>query len=136
MRCLKAGHMTKKQREQVLAKTGGKCAYCGCHIEIGKMQVDHIVPLFRGHSAESLASYKMVKGDDHIDNYNPACARCNKWKGTWTVEQFRREIGDQIERLNKYSANYRLAKSYGIIEETTKPVVFYFETISVPLVTG
>jgi hypothetical protein len=40
---------------------------------------------------------------------------------------FRKEIEHQIERLNKYNNNYRMAKDFGLIQETIIPIVFYFE---------
>jgi hypothetical protein len=60
---------------------------------------------------------------------NPSCPRCNRWKSTWNIEQFREEIGLQVERLNKYSPSYRISKDYGLIEEKNITVKFYFEKI-------
>jgi hypothetical protein len=60
----------------------------------------------------------------------PACRICNKWKGAFDFELFRKEVSEQVKRLNDYSSNYRMAKKYGLIQETEKPIVFYFETLT------
>ena len=64
---------------------------------------------------------------DNIDNLLPSCRVCNKWKSSHSLEQFRKEIGEQIRRLNEYSPNYRFARKYNLINETPHPIVFYFE---------
>jgi 5-methylcytosine-specific restriction endonuclease McrA len=100
------------------------------------MQVDHIIPK-RNFTAFTLNNYKIppflkhlgVNDTHHFDNLNPSCRYCNKHKDTFDLETFRKEIEIQIDRLNKCSANYRIAKRYGLIQETIKPVIFYFETI-------
>lgn len=110
----------KSVRIQVYNKCNGRCAYCGKELH-GKFQVDHIKPTFRGWTDEEMARHKIgERGTDDIDNLLPACARCNKWKATWSIEQFRNEISLQIQRLNAFSSNYRLALDYGIISETPK----------------
>jgi len=38
--------MTKKQRAEVFAKTGGKCGYCGCELD-KTWHVDHMLPILR-----------------------------------------------------------------------------------------
>jgi 5-methylcytosine-specific restriction endonuclease McrA len=75
---------------KVLAKTGGKCYYCGCVLPedtyIHDMvensisghrnwHVDHMLPIARG-------------GDHNINNLAPSCANCNKSKSTMTAEEF------------------------------------------------
>lgn len=121
--------MTKKDRATVFNKYGGRCAYCGC--ELGKnFHVDHIAAHWHNYTDEQAQRHKINKGADTIENMNPACPRCNRWKATFTIEGFRREISLQIERLNSYSANYRMAKDYGLLIENTKPVKFYFETLT------
>jgi 5-methylcytosine-specific restriction endonuclease McrA len=113
--------MTKKERQQVHDKYGGRCAYCGEHLVKG-WHVDHIEALDRwAHEDRS-----------HLNcmaNYNPACASCNINKHSASLEDFRRLIGGFIPSLNKYSTQYKLAKRYGLVVETDKPVVFYFETL-------
>ena len=118
--------ITKKEREDVRLKYGGKCAYCGCDLQKG-WHVDHIEPKFRNWEEVTLRGFKRERGKDDVSNYNPACPRCNRWKGTWSVEEFRREISLQLERLERDSAPFRMARDYGLIEEKDIKVEFYFE---------
>ena len=64
-----------------------------------------------------------------ISNLLPTCRVCNKWKSSHSVEQFRKEIEEQIKRLNEYNSNFRFAKKYNLIQETPHKIVFYFESI-------
>lgn len=126
--------MTKKDRQLVFDKYKGRCAYCGCELVKG-WHVDHIQAIRRNDSDESIERMNkirttpLVRGKNLIENYNPACRQCNIWKSTYSIEQFRKEIAEQIKRLNDYNANYRNAKRYGLIIETNIDVKFYFETI-------
>lgn len=104
-------------RHKIHEKYGGKCAYCGQPIEYKDMQIDHLVPLYRG-------------GKDSEDNYLPACRACNYYKHTLTVEDFRREIGEIKRRFRARNFRYRMALKYGIISETENEIRFYFEKIT------
>ena len=95
--------MTKKiNREEVYNKCEGHCGYCGKEITIKQMQVDHIKPLYRNDKVTTLEVWGVERGSDNFDNLMPSCARCNRWKSTFSLEMFRKEIERQIERLNKY----------------------------------
>ena len=118
----------KIDRESIHQKFGGHCSYCGKEITLKQMQVDHFIPVFRGWENGVLEGFGLKRGDETIDNLFPSCARCNRWKSTWNIEQFRNEISLQIQRLNQRSTNYRIAKDFGLIEETNKSVLFFFET--------
>lgn len=120
--------MKKEKRQIIFNKYDGKCAYCGCELQKG-WHIDHIEPKFRSWSDKTLASYNRQRGLDDIENYNPACPRCNRWKGTWNIDEFRREISLQTERLKRDSSNYRMALDYGLIKETEMEVKFYYETL-------
>lgn len=119
--------ISKNLRIQVYKKYDGHCAYCGCELN-GKFQVDHIEPIYRGWNYTLIDKYNKKRIED-ISNYNPSCARCNKWKSTWSIEEFRHEISMQIERLKRDSSSFRLSLDYSLIQETKKQVKFYFETI-------
>ncbi len=119
--------MKKDIRVKVWNKYDCKCAYCGKDLEYKQMQVDHIVPVYRGTSDEGMQAMKANRGSEDIENYNPSCARCNRWKSTLTVEKFRKEIEKQTARLQRDSSNYRMAIDFGIIKETESKVEFYFE---------
>jgi 5-methylcytosine-specific restriction endonuclease McrA len=119
--------MKKINREEVYNKCGGKCGYCGCDISIKEFQIDHIVSQFH---------YKFKKNVKYTDkdmndmsNLLPTCRVCNNWKSSHSLEQFRKEIGLQIRRLNDYSSNFRFCKKYNLVIENPHPIVFYFETL-------
>lgn len=122
--------MDKKVREIVYNKYNGRCAYCGCQLGT-KWHVDHIEPVYRTWKDEDQFNklIKRKRGTDDLTNLNPSCPRCNKWKSTFSLEQFREEIGKQVERLRRDSSGFRMAMDYRLIEETCSKVVFYFETI-------
>jgi len=117
----------KKFKNEVYEKFKGCCAYCGNSITLKNMQIDHITPIYRGWSDAYLERFNLVRGTDELVNLNPSCRVCNKWKSTYTLEQFRNELQLQIERLNARSAGFRIAKTYGLIEETKTKVIFHFE---------
>jgi 5-methylcytosine-specific restriction endonuclease McrA len=121
---------SQETRIAVWEKYDKHCAYCGKEIEYKQMQIDHIEPLFRNYKDKELEYMKRSRGEHNTDNFNPSCARCNRWKSTYTLEQFRKEISLQIDRLNRDSNNYRMAIDFGLIQETKVPVKFYFETIN------
>ena len=92
---------------------------------------------------EIYANYKWIDSDWvndgychperlNIENQNPACASCNINKHSDSLEEFRKMIAHFIVTLNRDSVQYKIAKRYGLIEETSKPVVFYFETLTTP----
>ena len=66
----------------------------------------------------------------HIDNQIPACASCNINKHSMSLEEFRKLISGFMKHLNELNTQYKIAKRYGLIQETVKPIVFYFETLN------
>lgn len=129
----------KINRPTIYNKCGGKCGYCGNPISLNSMQVDHIIPksfyelhIKKGFRIPEFLNHLSMNDVNNYDNLMPACRVCNKWKSAHPLELFREELSEQITRLNKRSANYRIAKMYGMIKEEIKPVVFYFETLTTP----
>lgn len=118
--------INKKTREEVYNKFNGKCAYCGEDIQYKDMQVDHMISQFH-YKIKKHTKYTDNEDMNHIDNLLPACRVCNKWKSSHSVEQFRKEIKEQLRRLREYNPNYRFATKYKLIQETPHPIVFYFE---------
>lgn len=124
--------MTKKQeREFVFNKYGGKCAYCGDPLQKG-WHKDHIEAIERNHKWDFKKRKWKVVGMtkpelDIIENMNPSCPSCNINKHSMTIEQFRKQIKGFIKSLNLRSTQYKIAKRYGLIEETEIDVKFYFE---------
>lgn len=104
----------KKVRLQIHEKYNGHCAYCGCDLEYKEMQVDHMESLY-WHG-----------GSDNISNYMPACRMCNFYKSTMTLDKFREQLQTITDRLENEFI-YRLAKKYGMVMESKKPIQFYFE---------
>jgi uncharacterized protein (TIGR02646 family) len=109
----------KIDRQKVYDKCDGHCAYCGVEITLKQMQVDHIRPHWH--------TFTEQEGSHDLDNLNPSCARCNKWKSTYSVEHFRKVVETSLDRLERDTPNFRLARDYGLIEVIEKPVIFYFE---------
>lgn len=73
LRGVKRKQMPKANREAILAKTNGKCVYCGTKLTLQRGQSnsyhrDHVLPVARG-------------GTDDIGNLVPSCQRCNNSKG-------------------------------------------------------
>jgi 5-methylcytosine-specific restriction endonuclease McrA len=66
--------LSSREREEVLAKTGGRCHICGDPIK-GKWQADHL-------SSHSLG------GDHSIDNFLPAHPVCNRGRFFYKPEEF------------------------------------------------
>ena len=106
--------MNKKIRLAVYEKYDGHCSYCGEKIEYSKMQVDHMFPKYRG-------------GTDDISILVPSCRSCNATKSTYTIEEFRKRIADDVARLYRDSAKFRILERFGQVAITERPVVFYFE---------
>ena len=126
----------KNKRQQVYDKYEVHCAYCGDHIDIKAMQVDHYLPKanFLTHvlnkwKVPEFLSHLTRDDVNHIDNLMPSCRSCNKFKDTFHMENFRNEVEQQVVRLRKYKPTFRLAERYGLISCEIKPVVFYFEKL-------
>jgi 5-methylcytosine-specific restriction endonuclease McrA len=109
--------ISKKTRERVAVKTDKKCGYCGVDLP-NRWHVDHIEP------------YAKNRSKCEIDNYMASCPQCNRFKSSFTVEAFRRELEYQLGNARKYSVNFRFAEKYGQVIATPKPIVFYFETLN------
>ena len=114
--------MNRKVREIVYNKYNGHCAYCGCKIEYGDMQVDDIVPKCRGEER-----WVETIGTDDIDNLNPSCKMCNFYKGMRDLESFRTRLKTTLIENVTQPFNYRLAKRYGMVREEEWDGKFYFE---------
>ena len=91
------------------------------------MAIDHVIPLRRMDTDKELESYGITRGTDAIENLLPSCKSCNSIKGSLTIDNFRASIASSTDQLAKYTTKYHTALKYGLITETNKPVVFYFE---------
>ena len=116
--------VSKKYREIIFNKYGGKCAYCGCELQKG-WHIDHLEPIRRGVLKDGKSMYEER---DILSNMMPSCPSCNINKHSLSLEEFRNLISEFMKHLNEVSTQYKIAKRYGLVMETIKPVVFYFET--------
>lgn len=111
-----------KVRHIVIEKYNYKCAYCGVDITLKTMHIDHIKPLLRSESGSR-------KGDNTIENYNPACAPCNISKSSFDLEVWRNEIQLKLNRIERDSSTYRNLRRFGLVGVLKTDVKFYFETL-------
>jgi len=116
--------MKKSDRQRVFDKYGGRCAYCGCELQKG-WHVDHLEPVRRNMRDGAFINPEA----DCFDNYMPACPSCNINKHSMSLEDFRNMIANFPISLSAYSTQYKIARRYGLVKETDKPVIFYFETL-------
>ena len=107
--------LPKELKNQIWDKCTGHCAYCGVELSKG-WHADHVIPVVRG-------------GPDDIMNLMPVCPKCNNFKASFTLEQFRHELSMQVTRARKYSVNFKMAERYNQIVVKETPIVFYFEKI-------
>jgi 5-methylcytosine-specific restriction endonuclease McrA len=121
---MKHKRISKKTRELVLNKYGGKCAYCGCDLTLSTMQVDHIKAVY----ASSLENDGVETQDDSLENLNPSCRQCNFYKGTLDIEQFRYKIKTTLYGTCQNTFQAKLAKKLGMMK-VTQFDKFYFEKL-------
>lgn len=112
------------EREIIYSMYNGRCAYCGNRLQKG-WHVDHFYPVKRNWWRGDCVNPQ----NDTIENKMPACPSCNINKRSMSIEQFREFIGHLMVSLNRDSTQYKIAKRYGLIEETGEKVKFYFETL-------
>lgn len=61
---------------RIFSKCNGRCAYCGCIIDINKFEIDHIKP-------------QCIGGSNFDSNLNPSCKSCNASKHKLSIDEFR-----------------------------------------------
>lgn len=124
--------MKKAEREAVYNKFGNRCSYCGKPLEYKKMQVDHLFPKCLGHQyGDRYYREKYnLQGDtvDSFENLMPSCRRCNHYKRSYKLEDFRKMIKTLNDRLFK---NYiaKVALDFGTVAKVEWNGKFYFERI-------
>ncbi|EAW8183920.1 HNH endonuclease [Salmonella enterica] len=130
--------LTRKQREKLRMKFGGRCAYCGCELPEKGWHADHVQAVLRKSEQCMKAAEKGIfrlktTGEvfrpeaDCPENLFPSCAPCNLLKTTYSLEMFRKQVSLQVERGRRSSVNFRTAERFGLISVLNKPVVFWFE---------
>ena len=120
--------LSKAEREALRMMFGGRCAYCGCELPAKGWHADHVRAIYRSWPrAADTNGLLPSRGKDAIENIFPACAACNLFKSVYDLETWRGEITKQVERARKKSFNFRFAEAFGLVRETSAPVVFWFE---------
>ncbi|EAB1659839.1 HNH endonuclease [Salmonella enterica] len=102
--------LTKKQREKLRMKFGGRCAYCGCELPEKGWHADHVQAVLR-------------KSEQCMKAAEKGIFRLK----TTSLEMFRKQVSLQVERGRRSSVNFRTAERFGLISVVNKPVVFWFE---------
>lgn len=110
--------ISKMTRGNVYSRFNGRCAYCGCEIELKEMQVDHFIP------------HMGLGGEDNLDNYYPACQVCNRVKSNLSIEGFKKSIRNcgRIHRNRKkpiMADSDKIAIKYGLTKEDHEIELFY-----------
>ncbi len=122
--------MKKEKRVEVWEKYGKRCAYCGKELEFIDMQVDHLTPKNMSHLYTNKRSrgYYNLQGDnvDSFENLMPSCRRCNHYKRSYSLEDFRRLMKTLHKRISGQYID-KVAIDYGIIKLTPFSGKFYFE---------
>ncbi|EAW6334471.1 HNH endonuclease [Salmonella enterica] len=101
--------LTRKQRERLRMKFGGRCAYCGCVLPEKGWHADHVQAVLRKSERCMKAAEKGI------------------FRLKTTGEVFRKQVSLQVERGCRSSVNFRTAERFGLISVVNKPVVFWFE---------
>ena len=117
--------MNKACRKRVHDIFGGKCAYCGCELP-ERWHADNIEPIVRNWWNGTCNHPEL----DVESNYFPSCPSCNILKSSFGIEIFRKGIQGYVNSLNQYSTQYKMAKKFGLVQETNVEVKFYFETFT------
>jgi 5-methylcytosine-specific restriction endonuclease McrA len=110
--------MTKKERQIVFDKFGGKCAYCGCELIKG-WHVDHLAPVVRRN--------KTIKGGYYINKSTQERVRLmsvdedNAHEHLWIEDKvvpagFDSPENDTIENCNPACASCNIQKSSNSLE--------------------
>ena len=148
---------SKKDRQIIYDKFGGHCSYCGCELQKGwhvdellpirrnrkllKAGFYHkitkeIKPTSHRAMNDPDYEYKysrwVADGCEHperlnIDNQMPSCPSCNINKHSMSLEEFRSLVSGFMKHLNEVNTQYKVAKRFGLVQETKNEVVFYFE---------
>lgn len=67
---------------------------------------------------------------DVPENMMPACPPCNIDKHCMSMEGWRLKLSRTLGVLSRNNPTYRHAVRFGLVAETDKPIVFYFERVT------
>ena len=124
--------LTKSQRAALCQKFSGRCAYCGQ--ELGhRWHADHFEPVQRQSAWDGEKKKMVATGEcraeerDNLENLMPACPACNIDKSVLSLEEWREKLQRATDVLTRNSPTYRHAVRFGLVQETSAKVTFYFE---------
>lgn len=131
-------YISKKDREIIRMKFGGKCAYSGTELE-SDWQVEHIEPIVRNWYNNTVVFEK----NHNLDNMVPVQKLINHYKHSYSLDDLRNWLlGGLHERLKKVPKHPRSEKSqrkkdyilrvagyFGITIDKPFDRIFYFEKI-------
>lgn len=118
------------EREKIFNKCNGRCAFCGDPLEKGW----HINAIIQPKTVVTTEG-GLERINEEIENKLPSCSACSLsriqlsyGKETMTIERFKKSLRMSFAFM-KGHADYKKALRFGLITETEKPIVFYFETL-------
>jgi hypothetical protein len=146
--------LATSERAELRMKFGGKCAYCGCDLPDKGWHADHIEPVHREWwKTKEWRERNALKGQyvdgrwvylprpeeelkprlgmperDCLDNFFPSCRACNIDKSCTPLELWRKQMQDRVGVCRRNYSAFRHAERFGLVQEITKPIVFWFET--------
>jgi 5-methylcytosine-specific restriction endonuclease McrA len=122
---------TKRQRDALRQKYGGRCAYCGNVLD--KMHADHLEPVIRvtrdcmGKPLPTGECYSIKPERNTVANMMPACPPCNLHKGGYRLEGWRDILQRSAAICRRDTSTFKAGERFGIIAVKEQPIVFYFE---------
>lgn len=122
--------ISKRLRQRVYEKCGGRCGYCGQHLTPKTMQVDHMMPLCSPSLSARLEDGVLVHYVNDLSNLMPACRTCNHYKRSLTVEGYRHLLTQLHRKLVNMYLN-KVAINFGMIQPKHFSGRFYFESIDI-----
>ena len=131
-------YISKKDREIIKKKFGGKCAYTGTELK-DDWQVDHVKPVRRNWWLNNSAIFEE---NHNLQNMLPSQRIVNHYKHSMDLEQFRNFMRDFHIRISKLPKNPKIEKSikrkaymleiasiFDITPDKPFSGRFYFETL-------
>lgn len=86
--------ISKKIRFEIFKRDSFTCSYCGSKPPSVTLEVDHVIPVFRG-------------GTNEIDNLITSCFDCNRGKGKNELTSLPETTIDKINRLKEQEEQYK-----------------------------
>jgi len=122
--------LSKADREIVRLKFDGLCAYCGCSLP-ERWHADHLEAVIRNWGKWVKENGVAERPENHrLENMMPSCPPCNISKAQMSLESWRAWLLGHVNSLNSYNKTYRMAKAYGLVQETGSAVTFHFERVA------